>query len=151
MQRIGKGKLLVWDCQPCIHNLGNMCLRRNDFLGRGRGTVGKCTGPKWSKMVQTTILVKMTLFRTGFQHSRDQNGPKWSILVHFGLKRSILVHLGPPTVLWPFLKICVGRLRRRSTLFLTLSLSPSTFLAHGGLLCQADGGLSSLLRPNLVD
>ena len=24
-------------------------------------------------------------------------------LVHFGLKRSILVHLGPPTVLWPFL------------------------------------------------
>ena len=33
--------------------------------------------------------------------SRDQNGPKWSILVHFGLKRPILVHLGPPTVLWP--------------------------------------------------
>ena len=29
----------------------------------------------------------------------DQNGP----FVHFGLKRSILVHLGPPTVLWPFL------------------------------------------------
>ena len=29
--------------------------------------------------------------------------PKWSILVHFGLERSILVHLGPPTVLWPFL------------------------------------------------
>ena len=29
--------------------------------------------------------------------------PKWTILVHFGLKRSILVHLGPPTVLWPFL------------------------------------------------
>ena len=26
-------------------------------------------------------------------HSRDQNGPKWSILVH----------LGPPTVLWSFL------------------------------------------------
>ena len=22
-------------------------------------------------------------------------------MVHFGLKRSILVHLGPPTVLWP--------------------------------------------------
>ena len=37
---------------------------------------------------------------------RDQNGPKWSILVHFGLKRSILVHLGPPTVLWPFLIDC---------------------------------------------
>ena len=29
--------------------------------------------------------------------------PKWCILVHFGLKKSILVHLGPPTVLWPFL------------------------------------------------
>ena len=31
--------------------------------------------------------------------------PKWSILVYFGLKRSILVHFhsGPPTVLWPFL------------------------------------------------
>ena len=24
-------------------------------------------------------------------------------MVHFGLKRSILVHLGPPTVRWPFL------------------------------------------------
>ena len=35
-------------------------------LGSGRGTVGKCAGQKWSKMVQTTILVKMTLFRTGF-------------------------------------------------------------------------------------
>ena len=29
--------------------------------------------------------------------------PKWTILVHFGLKRSILVHLGPPTVLWSLL------------------------------------------------
>ena len=28
---------------------------------------------------------------------------KWSILVHFGLKNAILVHLGPPTALWPFL------------------------------------------------
>ena len=61
----------------------------------GRGTVGKCTGPKWPKMVQTTILVKMTLFRTRFQHSRDHFGPFWPLLVHFG----------PPTVLWPFLMI----------------------------------------------
>ena len=30
----------------------------------------------------------------------DQNGPFWHILVHF---RSILLHLGPPTVLWPLL------------------------------------------------
>ena len=32
------------------------------------------------KMVRTTILVKMALFRTGSWYSRDQNGPKWSIL-----------------------------------------------------------------------
>ena len=30
-------------------------------LGSGRGTVGKRTGPNWSKIVQTTNLVKMTL------------------------------------------------------------------------------------------
>ena len=41
-------------------------------------------------------------FQTGFQHSRDQNGPK---CVHFGLAWSILVILGPPTVLWPFLNL----------------------------------------------
>ena len=75
------------------------CLRRR------RSTVEKCTGPKWSKMVKTTILAKMTLFRTGFWYSQDQNGPKWSVLVHFGLKRSILVHLGPPTVLWPLFPV----------------------------------------------
>ena len=34
---------------------------------------------KMSKMVQMTILAKMTLFRTSFSHSRDQNGPFWSI------------------------------------------------------------------------
>ena len=28
--------------------------------------------------------------------------PKWAKMDHFGLKRSMLVHLGPPTVLWPF-------------------------------------------------
>ena len=56
-----------------------------------------CRKVCWSKMVRTAI------FRTGFEHLRDQNGPKWSILVHFGLKRSILVHLGPPSVLWPCL------------------------------------------------
>ena len=31
------------------------------YLGRGRSTAGKCTGPK----LVWTILVKMTLFRTG--------------------------------------------------------------------------------------
>ena len=46
-------------------------------LGRGRGTVGKCTGAKWSKR---PFLVKMTLFRTLFG--------KWAKTVHFGPFRS---------------------------------------------------------------
>ena len=29
--------------------------------------------------------------------------PKWTKMVHFGLERSSLVHLGPPIVLWPLL------------------------------------------------
>ena len=29
-------------------------------------------------------------------------------MVHSGLRRSILVHLGPPTVLWPFLNILLA-------------------------------------------
>ena len=41
-------------------------------------------------------------------------GPKWTILVHFGLKRSILVHLGPLTVLRPFLK-CAANLAKDSS------------------------------------
>ena len=65
-------------------------------------------------MVKTTILVEMTLFRTGFLFLRDQNGP----LVHIGpfcLKRSVLGHLGPPTALWPLLTNSRERkpLRRR--------------------------------------
>ena len=43
-------------------------------------------------MVKKIILVKMALFWTGCWHSRDQNGPKWSILVHFGLKE---LYFGP--------------------------------------------------------
>ena len=31
--------------------------------------------------------------------------PKWTKMTHFDLKGSIVVHLGPPAVLWPFLKI----------------------------------------------
>ena len=31
--------------------------------------------------------------------------PKWTKMAHFGLERSILVHSGPPTVLWPFLNL----------------------------------------------
>ena len=50
-------------------------------------------------MVKTTILVKMTLFRTGFSIRRTKMvhfGPFWPKEVH-------LVHVGPSTVLWPFL------------------------------------------------
>ena len=64
--------------------LGSVCpLKRALTIGSGCGTVGKCTGPKWSKMVRTTILVKMTLFRTDFsirETKMDHFGPFWSIL-----------------------------------------------------------------------
>ena len=56
-------------------------------LRSGRGTVGKCTGPKWPKMVKTTILVKIPYSELEFSVRKtkmDQNGPFW---VHFGLKR----------------------------------------------------------------
>ena len=56
----------------------------------------RCAGPKWSKMVKMTILVKMTLFRTGFWHSQDQNRPKWFILAHFGPFRSANRTLATP-------------------------------------------------------
>ena len=39
-----------------------------------------CRKVHWTKMAQKSQndhLVKMTLFRTGFWHSRDQNGPFW--------------------------------------------------------------------------
>ena len=45
---------------------GLFTTRPLQWIGSGRGTVGKCAGPKWSKMVQATILAKMALFRTGF-------------------------------------------------------------------------------------
>ena len=56
------------------------CLVSGSHLRSRRSTVGKCTGPKWSKMVKTTIWVKMTFFRTGFWYSMAQDGPLWSIL-----------------------------------------------------------------------
>ena len=61
-------------------------------LGRGSGTVGKCTGPKCiaSKMVQTYSEPALSFHRT-----------KMDQMVHFDQKKSILVHLDPPTVLRP--------------------------------------------------
>ena len=79
------------------------------YLGSGCGTAGKSTGQKWTKMVQTTILVKVTLFRTGFLHSRDQNGPFWPEEVHFGPFRSVNRTLViPDTYSWSFL-LTVGK------------------------------------------
>ena len=52
----------------------------------GREWPRYCRKVYWTKVVQNgpnEHLVKMALFRTGFQHSR---------MVHFGLKRSILFH-----------------------------------------------------------
>ena len=65
-------------------------------IGNCRGTVGKRTGPKWSKRPfgQNDPIPNWILAFTR---------PKWTKMVQFGLKRAILVHLGPPTVLWPFL------------------------------------------------
>ena len=59
----------------------------------------------WTKMVQmvkTTMLVKMTVFRTGFWVFARA---KRTILAHFCLKKSILVHLGPPTAPCPSLPL----------------------------------------------
>ena len=63
-----------------------------------------CRKVYWTKMVQN-----------GQNDHFGQNDwilafarPKWTKMVHFGPfwpKRSILVHLGPPTVLWPLLSL----------------------------------------------
>ena len=58
-----------------------------------------CRKTYWTKMVQygpNDHFVQMTLFRTDFSIRETK-------MDHF-LTRSILVHLGPPTVLWPFLR-----------------------------------------------
>ena len=57
--------------------------------------------------------------------------PKWTKMVHFGLKRSILVHLGPPTVLWPFLNIMLPQnISRYGVGELYLMNSPQNFSRH---------------------
>ena len=63
------------------------------FVGRGRGTVGKCTGPKWSKMViwndhfgQSDLIPNRIL---AFAR------PRWTKMVHFGPFWPKEVHFGP--------------------------------------------------------
>ena len=72
------------------------------MIRSGRVTVGRCAGPNWPKMVKTTLLVKnlndlIPNWILAFAR------PKWtkisSFWVDFGLKTSVSVHLGPPTVL----------------------------------------------------
>ena len=46
--------------------------KRISSIRGGRGAAETCTGPTRPKMVKMTSLVEMALFRTGFQHSRDQ-------------------------------------------------------------------------------
>ena len=54
------------------------------LLRSGRGTVRKCTGPKWSKMVQNGqndhFGKKWPYCELDSSKSRDQNGPFWSSL-----------------------------------------------------------------------
>ena len=72
-------------------------------IGSGRCTVGKCTGPKWSEMAQTTILVKRPYSEPDFsirETKIDKMVHFWSLSASRG---PFLVHLGPPTVFWPFL------------------------------------------------
>ena len=73
--------------------------------------------------------------------------PKWtkmSILVHFGLKGSILVHLGPPTVLWPFLRFSIARLSIQNRRFSATKVSCAPDLS-------LDSQLSSPLKLGTVD
>ena len=51
--------------------------------------------PKWTKMVHFGLKIPNRILAFA--------RPKWTKMVHFGLKRSILVHFGPPTVLWSLL------------------------------------------------
>ena len=59
--------------------------------------------------------------------------PKWTKMVHFGLKRSILVHLGPATVLWPFLNNYENRILG---IFRGIIRSPCVWGLGGFPLCS---------------
>ena len=81
--------LLTWAKSPIANRYPEG--PKIDKIGSACGTVGKCAGPKRSRMVQTTIWVKMTLCRTGFsirETKMDQNDPFWPKEVHFGPFRS---------------------------------------------------------------
>ena len=84
-------------------------------------------GPKWSKyhFGQNYLIPN---YISAFAR------PKWTKTVHFGLFWSILVHLGPPTVLRPFLKNSLLFVRFFSIMS---PLVPLSFIADiWGTLCS---------------
>ena len=85
-------------------------------------------GPKWSKRPFWSKLPYSELDFSIRETKMDQNGPFWSILVHLGLKRSILVHLGPPTALWPFLTSWTPNNRNEGTFAKTTLLQNRPFV-----------------------
>ena len=124
-------------------------------------------GPKWPKRPFCSKWPYSELDFSFECHSGDQNGPKWSVLVHFGLKRSILVHLGPPTVLWPFLtrkhRIYAIFFRKVCAKFCRLSCDMSQEPRQGFFVCSEklvhmiyfvwlfSGGLSSADNSYLLE
>ena len=102
-----------------------------------------CPKVYWTKMVQN-----------GPNDPFGQNDLKYSELdfsiretkmVHFGLKRSILVHLGPPTVLWPFLIYITAFVARLRGL-LTRTALARLFWSQS---CQLNDNNFNLSRPNI--
>ena len=70
------------------------------FLGSGRGTVGKCTGPKWSKRPFWSKCPYSELDFSIRETKKDQNGPFWPEEVHLGPFRSANRTLAIPDF-WP--------------------------------------------------
>ena len=64
-------------------------IKRPQIIRSRRSTVGKCTGPKWSK---TTILVENDLILNRILVFAR---PKWTKMVHFGPFWPEEVHFGP--------------------------------------------------------
>ena len=62
------------------------------YLGSGRGTVGKCTGPKWTKMAQYDHFGQNDLIPNWILVFAR---PKWTKRVHFGPFWPKEVHFGP--------------------------------------------------------
>ena len=82
-----------------ITNFIRNFLKKSFFPGDFEGANPLKNYENNSQGIIFVIISCQGVFRTGFSICETRNGPKWSILVHFGLKRSALVGLGPPTAL----------------------------------------------------